>query len=107
MSNILAQLDRTLEKRRGADPDASYTASLFTAGTEAILKKIGEEATEVIIAGKAGDAHAIVHETADLWFHTLVLLSHCGLSSKDVLGELKKRSGKSGLIEKASRNRRL
>ncbi|MBF8268637.1 MAG: phosphoribosyl-ATP diphosphatase [Gammaproteobacteria bacterium] len=107
MSDILAQLSKTLNERKQADPASSYTAALFAAGPEAILKKIGEEATEVVIAGTAGNKSEIVHETADLWFHTLVLLSHYGLTADDILVELKGRVGRSGLDEKTSRNNKL
>ena len=105
--DLLALLAKTLDERKQADPATSYTASLFAAGTEAILKKIGEEATEVVIAGKTGDKQEIVHETADLWFHTLILLSHFDLNPDAVLMELKNRLGRSGLVEKASRNSKL
>jgi phosphoribosyl-ATP pyrophosphohydrolase len=103
MTDILAQLSKVLDDRKRADPATSYTAGLFASGVESILKKIGEEATEVVIAGQAGDKQKIVHETADLWFHTLVLLSHYGLEPDAVLNELKQRFGTSGLSEKASR----
>jgi len=107
MSNVLAQLTKTLNDRKQADPAKSYTAALFAAGTESILKKIGEEAMEVVIAGTAGNKREIVHETADLWFHTLVLLSHFDLTADDVMVELKGRMGRSGLDEKTSRNNKL
>ncbi len=103
MSDILAQLADVLEARKTADPASSYVAGLYSKGIDAILKKIGEEATEVLIAAKGGDQHQLVHETADLWFHTLVLLAHCGLKPDDVLFELKRRFGLSGLEEKAQR----
>ena len=103
MSEILLRLARVLEDRKNADPATSYVASLYSKGAEAILKKIGEEATEVVIAGKSGDKKDIVHETADLWFHTLVLLTYHGIDPSAVLDELQKRSGHSGLDEKASR----
>ncbi len=103
MSDILQQLTRILEARRLADPDSSYVASLHERGMDAILKKVGEEAAETIIAAKNGDRGQIIHETADLWFHTLVMLSHQGLSSEDVLAELERRFGTSGIEEKAAR----
>ena len=107
MSDILSKLSKTLNERRQADPAQSYTAALLAAGPESILKKIGEEANEVVIAGKAGNKSEIVHEIADLWFHTLVLLTHYGLGADAVLTELKVRFGRSGLDEKASRNNKL
>lgn len=106
MSDILIKLARALEARKGAAPESSYVASLYAKGLDAILKKIGEEATEAVIAAKGGERRQIVHETADLWFHTLVLLAHQGLSPDDVLNELERRFGRSGLDEKAARERR-
>lgn len=101
--DILEQLGRTLAQRRGADPETSYTALLMQGGPEAVLRKIGEEATEVVIAGNGPDEQALVHEIADLWFHTLVLLAQRGLGPADVLAELERRSGVSGHDEKAAR----
>lgn len=106
MSDILAELAAVLEARKTADADGSYVAGLYAAGLEAILKKIGEEATETVIAAKGGDRAQIVHELADLWFHTLVLLAHQGLKPDDILGELRRRLGTSGIAEKAARPRR-
>jgi phosphoribosyl-ATP pyrophosphohydrolase len=103
MSDILDRLADTLEARKQASPDSSYVAKLYAKGTDAILKKIGEEATETVIAAKGGDPKQIVHETADLWFHTLVLLAQQGLRPEDVLQELDRRFGLSGLEEKAAR----
>ena len=103
MSNILDKLAETLEARKRAAPDGSYVAGLYAKGLDAILKKIGEEATETIIAAKTGDRKQIVHETADLWFHTLVLLAQQGLKPDDVLKELERRFGRSGLDERAAR----
>lgn len=103
---VLQELAKVLEARKDADPQTSYVASLYTSGLDAILKKIGEEATETVIAAKGGDRAQLIHETADLWFHTLVLLVHQGLRPEDVLAELKRRFGLSGLEEKAARNRR-
>jgi phosphoribosyl-ATP pyrophosphohydrolase len=102
-SEILARLAETLEARKGGDPGGSYVASLYAKGTDAILKKIGEEATETIIAAKGGDRLQIVRETADLWFHCLIMLAHVGLSPQDILAELRRREGISGVDEKASR----
>jgi phosphoribosyl-ATP pyrophosphohydrolase len=102
---ILRQLAEVLEQRKQADPDSSYVAGLYHKGLDAILKKVGEEATETVIAGKAGDADQLVYETADLWFHSLVLLVHQGLGPEQVLAELERRFGLSGLDEKAARNK--
>lgn len=105
MSDILKQLEDVLQQRKQQDPESSYVASLYSKGLDTILKKIGEEATETVIAAKSGDKSQVIYETADLWFHTLVLLSQQGLSSTDVLQELERRFGLSGLDEKASRNK--
>lgn len=102
--DVLRELAAVLEKRKKADPAVSYVASLYAQGPPAILKKIGEEATEVVLAANSGEKNAIIHEIADLWFHTLVLLAHSGLGPDDILAELKRRSGKSGLDEKRGRN---
>jgi phosphoribosyl-ATP pyrophosphohydrolase len=101
--NILLKLTETIEVRKLASPDSSYVAKLLNKGEDAILKKIGEEATEVILASKEGDRAHIVYETADLWFHSMVLLAHHGLSADDVLAELARREGLSGIVEKNSR----
>lgn len=103
MSDILSKLAAVLEARRNADPASSYVASLYDKGLDAILQKIGEEATETIIAAKSGDNDALIHETADLWFHTLVMLSDRGLHPDQVLEELMRRFGTSGIEEKAQR----
>lgn len=103
MSDILKQLAQVLEERKAADPDSSYVAKLNSKGLDAILKKIGEEATETVMAAKDGVAEKIVYETADLWFHTMVMLSNQGISHEEVLNELARRFGMSGLEEKASR----
>lgn len=103
MSDILQQLEQVLAERKQADPDSSYVARLYSKGLDAILKKIGEEATETVMAAKDGDADKLVYEVADLWFHTLVLLSQQGLSHQQVLQELARRFGVSGITEKASR----
>ena len=103
MSDILTQLETILEERKNADPDSSYVASLYAKGLEKILKKVGEEATETVIAAMEDDKEKIVYETADLWFHTMVLLSSKGISHEAVLAELERRFGLSGLVEKAQR----
>ncbi len=103
MSDTLERLAKVLEARKGADPKSSYVASLYARGRDTILKKVGEEAVEVVIAGKDDDQQAVIYETADLWFHTLVMLSERGLSPADVLAELDRRFGLSGIEEKASR----
>ena len=105
MSDIIDKLTEILEARKSADPGSSYVAGLYARGTDAVLKKIGEEATETVMAVKDGDADRIVHETADLWFHTLVMLVQQGIAPQKVLEELDRRFGKSGLEEKAGRNR--
>ncbi len=101
--DILKRLTATLEARKTAAPDSSYVAKLHAKGLDAILKKIGEEATETVMAAKDGQSEKIIYEVADLWFHTLVLLSHKGLTAQDVLDELARREGVSGIEEKASR----
>ena len=101
--DTLQKLAEVLEERKQADPDSSYVARLYHQGLDGILKKIGEEATETVMAAKDGDNHKIVYETADLWFHTLVLLARQGLGPQDVLQELERRFGLSGLEEKATR----
>jgi phosphoribosyl-ATP pyrophosphohydrolase len=102
--DILRQLTKVLEQRKQADPDSSYVAGLYGKGLDSILKKVGEEATETVIAAKGGDADELVYETADLWFHTLVMLVHQGVDPDRVLSELERRFGLSGLKEKAARN---
>ena len=103
MSEILKRIGQSLESRKQSDPQSSYVASLYSKGRDAILKKVGEEAVEVILAAKGTDDQHVVYETADLWFHTLVMLSERGLSYEDVLNELARREGVSGLEEKKSR----
>jgi len=103
VTDTLTQLAQVLEARKDASPDSSYVASLYHKGLDAILKKIGEEATETVMAAKDGDKDKIVYETADLWFHSMVLLAHADLGPEDVLKELQRRFGLSGLEEKASR----
>jgi phosphoribosyl-ATP pyrophosphohydrolase len=110
-NDSLDQLARVLESRKGGDPESSYTARLLHKGPDAFLKKIGEEATELVMACKDADygglsdvlKSKIISETADLWFHSMVALAHYGLSPQDVIAELDKRVGTSGLEEKASR----
>lgn len=102
-SDVLARLARVVEDRRGGDPDQSYVARLLHKGEDAILKKIGEEATETVMAAKDRAPEKIVAEMADLWFHCLVALTYYGLKPEDVLAELARREGLSGLDEKAAR----
>ena len=102
-NDILNQLSDVLEQRKKADPAESYTAKLFSEGRDSILKKVGEEATETVIASKSGENDAIIHEIADLWFHLIVLLKHHNLDINDIYTELEKRFGLSGIEEKASR----
>jgi len=106
MSDILERLAGTIEQRRGGDPEKSYVARLLAAGEDAVLKKIGEEATETVLAAKSGDRLHLVRETADLWFHCLVLLARHGLGPGDVLAELHRREGIPGLDEKAARKKK-
>ena len=102
--SILSRLAEVLEARKQADPETSYVAGLYAKGLDAILKKVGEEATETVLAAKDGDPEHLVYETADLWFHTLVMLAHQGLGPDAVLDELARRFGLSGLDEKAARS---
>ncbi|MCB1866514.1 MAG: phosphoribosyl-ATP diphosphatase [Chromatiales bacterium] len=101
--SALDRLSAVIDARRGADPEASYVARLHAAKLDAVLKKIGEEATELVMAAKDADRAAIVHEAADLWFHTLVLLSRFDADAAAVVAELERRFGTSGLAEKAAR----
>jgi phosphoribosyl-ATP pyrophosphohydrolase len=101
--DTLSRLGAVIESRKGADPEKSYVARLFSKGEDAILKKIGEEATETVMAAKDGARERIVCETADLWFHCLVMLAHYDLKPADVLTELARREGLSGLDEIALR----
>ena len=107
MDDLLTALDKVLAERKTASPDSSYVAALNAEGLNKILEKVGEEATEVILAAKdtaeSGDPEALVNEVADLWFHTMVMLSELDLSAKDVLDELADRFGVSGHDEKAAR----
>lgn len=106
MRDTLQKLMTVLNERKNADAESSYVASLYAAGTDKILKKLGEEATETVIAGKAGDKDQIVYETADLWFHSMVLLAHNDIDIDSVLTELDRRFGLSGHDEKASRSKK-
>ncbi|TDJ27036.1 MAG: phosphoribosyl-ATP diphosphatase [Gammaproteobacteria bacterium] len=103
--DILARLMAVLESRKDADPETSYVASLYHEGLDAILEKIGEESAETIVAAKSGDKKQIVYETADLWFHCLVLLAQQNLTAQQVLDELDRRFGLSGIVEKAARQK--
>lgn len=102
---ILRRLGEVLAARKRGDPSASYVAGLFAKGEDAILKKLAEEAAETVLAAKGGDKLHIVRETADLWFHSLVLLAWHGLAPEDVLAELRRREGISGIDEKNSRGK--
>lgn len=108
MSDVLTALAAVLEERKQASPDSSYVASLYQKGLNKILEKVGEECTETLIAAKdaqqTGETTDLVYETADLWFHTLVMLAHFNLRPEDVLDELARRFNLSGLAEKAARS---
>lgn len=108
MADILKALDGVLEQRKNASPDSSYVAQLHHKGLNKILEKVGEEAVETVLAAKdaklSGDNSDVIYETADLWFHSLVMLSHLGENSSAVLIELARRFDLSGLTEKANRN---
>ncbi|MGE5339119.1 MAG: phosphoribosyl-ATP diphosphatase [Gemmatimonadota bacterium] len=101
--DTLRRLADVIESRKGGDPDTSYVARLLAKAPDSILKKVGEEATETVLAAKDGDAARIIAETADLWFHCLVMLAHHGLRPEQVLAELDRRAGTSGIEEKAAR----
>jgi len=103
LEGALARLADVIDGRHGADPSSSYVARLLANAPDAALKKLGEEATEVVLAAKGGDPARIVSESADLWFHSLVVLSQHGLRPEDVVAELERRAGTSGLEEKARR----
>jgi len=104
-AEILERLAGVLEARKSESPETSYVAALYAKGQDKILEKIGEEATETILASKSGDREKIIHETADLWFHSMVMLAHHGLSPDDILKELTRRFGVPGHEEKAGRRR--
>lgn len=103
LNETLERIARSIDERKNGDAGASYVASLFAKGEDAVLKKIGEEATETLLAAKGGDRLHLVRETADLWFHCMVMLAYYGLGPQDVLAELHRREGISGLDEKAAR----
>jgi phosphoribosyl-ATP pyrophosphohydrolase len=103
--DILERLERAIASRRGADPGTSYVASLNAKGLDQILKKVAEEAVETVLAAKGGEHDSIVHETADLLFHCMVMLSWHGVPLAEVLAELERREGRSGIDEKASRSK--
>lgn len=103
MSDVLNRLAELLQQRKSADPATSYVAKLYAKGLDSILKKVGEEAAETIIAAKDGQRDAIIYETADLWFHTLVMLAHQGIQPQEILDELARREGLSGIEEKNAR----
>jgi len=105
MDHVLTKLGRILEERKQAPAESSYVAGLYRSGLDAILKKVGEEAAETLIAAKNGSEAAVVHEVADLWFHTLVMLSFLDLGPEAVLAELDRRFGRSGIEEKHSRKK--
>ena len=104
-SEILNELYDVLQERKTASSDKSYVASLYAGGTEKIAKKVGEEATEVVIAGLTGEETEIINEMSDLWFHCMVMLAHRNISPEQVLVELSNRFGRSGIEEKASRSK--
>ncbi len=104
-NDILDRLAQTLEARKQADPQSSYVAKLYHKGLDAILKKVAEEAAETIMAAKDGVREKIIYETADLWFHSLVLLAREGIHPDEILNELARREGLSGIVEKASRGK--
>ncbi len=105
MSDVIQQLTAILKERKNADPDSSYVANLYHKGLDSILKKVGEESTEVIIAAKGGNKQEIIYETADLWFHSLVMLVEQDIEPSEILAELERRFGISGIEEKASRKK--
>jgi len=104
MNEVLNQLAAVLEARKQSDPESSYVSHLYHRGLDTILKKVGEEATETVIAAKGGDREQVIYEMADLWFHSMVLLSQQEISHNEVLQELERRFGLSGHEEKASRS---
>ena len=105
-NDSLARLAAVIESRKGGDPESSYVARLLHKGPDAFLKKIGEEATEVVMAAKDGDPRKLVAEVADLWFHSMIALAHYGVTPADVIAELERREGTSGIEEKALRKAR-
>jgi phosphoribosyl-ATP pyrophosphohydrolase len=105
MTDILKRVAAAIEERKDADPAKSYVAKLFAQGDDAMLKKIGEEATETVLAAKSGDRLHIVREVTDLWFHCMIVLARHGLGPADVLAELQRREGISGIDEKVARKK--
>jgi phosphoribosyl-ATP pyrophosphohydrolase len=103
MKDILERIAASIEERKGGDPHTSYVAQLFAKGEDAMLKKIGEEATETVLAAKSGDRLHLVREVTDLWFHCMIVLARHGLGPADVLAEMQRREGISGMDEKAAR----
>ena len=103
--HILDRIAASIEARKGGDPETSYVAKLFSKGDDAMLKKIGEEATEVVLAAKGDDRLHLVREVTDLWFHCMIVLARHGLGPDDVMAEMKRREGISGLDEKAARKK--
>lgn len=100
---VVGRLAKTFEARKGGNPKESYVAGLLAEGLDAVLRKVGEETTEVLLAAKGGDRQHVISETADLWFHSLVMLAKLDLHPDDVFNELRQREGRSGLAEKAAR----
>ena len=105
MKDILERIADSINERKGGDPEKSYVAKLFSKGDDAMLKKIGEEATEVVLAAKSSDRLHLVREITDLWFHCMIVLARHGLGPKDVLAEMQRREGISGIDEKAARKK--
>ena len=105
MNDILQRIAKTIDERKGGDPASSYVAKLFAQGEDAMLKKIGEEATETVLAAKSGDRLHLVREVTDLWFHCMIVLARHDLGPADVLAEMQRREGISGLDEKAARKK--
>jgi len=105
VSDVFNELSKVLKERKNADPSSSYVSSLYAKGLDTILKKIGEESVETIIAAKGGKREEIIYETADLWFHSMIMLVDQGIEPQEVLDELQRRFGLSGLEEKASRGK--
>lgn len=101
--SVLSEIADVIDSRKGADPQTSYVAKLFSKAPDAALKKVGEEATEVVMAAKDGDKDHLIYEVADLWFHSMVVLAQAGLRPEMVVAELARREGVSGLVEKANR----
>ena len=101
--SVLSEIADVIDSRKGADPQTSYVAKLFSKAPDAALKKVGEEATEVVMAAKDGDKDHLIYEVADLWFHSMVVLAQAGLRPEMVVAELARREGVSGLVEKSNR----